>query len=144
MKRSPTLGLAGSAMALAIAFAALVGCAEDTSPSSTANGDTSPILIPSQESYPASLLQGPLELHDGCLVVQNSILLLPEGTSWTPATQELVIDSTTFEVGDDIELGGGEVPADLVEDLAGEAERQAAENCLDRGVGEVLFLVSGL
>ena len=79
----------------------------------------------------------------GCFVIGDAVLLLPDGTEWRPESDELIIQGAAVAVGDPISVGGGEVPGSLVEDLAGTSEREAAENCLETGAGEVLFLVSG-
>lgn len=128
----PTLAL--------LATTAACGIGPSSAPGDDAFG---PILVPKQEAYPASIAEGKLELKSECFVVGDAVLLLPEGTDWDATTEELTIDDTVVTVGDPVSLGGGEVPGSLVEDLAGESEREAAEGCLEKQAGAVLFLVSG-
>jgi len=75
-----------------------------------------------------ALLQGELELDDGYLRVKyfddNYLLIWPHGFSLLTEGKEIqVIDSdgqVVTRVGDRIKVGGGEVPAEIVEKYIGQ------------------------
>lgn len=105
------------------------------------NGNSTNIFFPVQRvglSQMDGLLEGKLELDNGCLRVKyfdgSDLLIWPHGFSLRTEGEEIqVIDSggqVAARVGDNILVGGGEVPAEFDEFIAEEIIGQSLpDNC---------------
>ncbi len=83
-----------------------------------------PVQKEVQITFMTALLQGELVLDNGCLRVHDVLVLWPHGYSWkTEGEGILIIDDKgqiAGWVGEQIKLGGGEVPAYFAEEKIGQ------------------------
>ena len=83
---------------------------------SSAEGDVFIARFESDPGMPEALLTGSLEISDGCLVFNagglRSLALLPAAARMDAETNEIVIGTERLPLGQEMQWGGGNVPAD--------------------------------
>lgn len=138
---------------------ALTNSDADTTPtpSATENIDTAPAPAPVdgpviRRMVPdtgvidelMALLQGRLEMTDGCLYLvvdaagRRYPIVWPTRSSWDPVDESSVLPpSTRVHVGDDITAGGGFLQLSEIESITEPEAGRAAAACLDNTTGEI-------
>jgi len=100
------------------------------------SGPTSPTSDPviAVAGHPQALVReawartGTVGLEDGCLVMDETLLVWPQGSAWDAATQRIVLtDGTRLGIGDRIETWGA--PLSDLSDFLDQAGEAAINSC---------------
>lgn len=90
------------------------------------------IAVAGWNSYPAAEIRGELRLVEGCLLIDQAVVLWEEGTSWDAADEAVVFENADpVRVGAEFTGGGGHYTAADVGDLGG-LDTDAVDECLRR------------
>jgi hypothetical protein len=54
-------------------------------------------------AYPAAEVSGPLQLQDGCLMIDGNLLVWDTGATWDEEAQAVFLDDQTYVVGDEVQ-----------------------------------------
>ncbi len=106
----------------------VTGCVEKTQQDeSSVNTSTSPFFPVQKEPNPVrmtALLEGELMQINGCLRVDDYLLIWPYGFSVSTSGGVIQINNSTGKpvaiVGDKVKLGGGEKPGDIIANFSSE------------------------
>lgn len=101
-----------------------------------------PVIANAEEwnAYPLALVQGRLELVDGCLLLGDDVVFWPHGTTWDEERQSVEFDDApAAAVGARFSGGGGYLSLENVRGLDG-VDADAVARCLrDTGAGGAVF-----
>jgi hypothetical protein len=105
-----------------------------------------PVITPAKEwdDAPTAELIGKLDLDAGCLLMRDSVVFWPQGTTWDEEEQAVLLtDGTHALIGHRFDGGGGEYDpdTDFVDLLDSTDAATRIERCLDQtGAQDVLLL----
>lgn len=113
-------------------------------------GGTDGPVISSKEwnGYDTAGVSGVLRLEQGCLMIDDGIVLWPSGTGWDADGEAVVFggdfeDAPDAKVGDRFEGGGGyhETGLDLesLSDIAGDPAAEALVRCLEKTAARMVI-----
>ena len=80
---------------------------------------------------PAAEIVGTLRLIDDCLIIDDLALVWTDQATWNEAEQAVEVGSSTYAVGDQVNLGGGAINGSGWRDVIDEDAHAAVEACLD-------------
>lgn len=95
------------------------------------------------DAYPyAGYDNASLRVRDGCLLVDGYVAFWPHGTTWDPATSEVVIsDDIRLSLDDRPDLGGGGYSLDTDWSWLGSDVAERIEGCLDKTDADAVRVV---
>ena len=74
--------------------------------------ETAPVIaLPEPwEAIPGALISGTLQLVEGCLMLDDLVVVWPHGTTWDDSSDTVVAPDIKFGLGDIVTGGGGAMP----------------------------------
>lgn len=100
------------------------------------NATNSPVITIADDwnSYPAAAMSGTLKERDGCLLIGQSVVFWPRGTTWNADSKTVVqSNGTRVAVGEKFSGGGGSYDPDTdFAGLVGSTAGEAVKACLEK------------
>lgn len=129
--------------AVSLLFLALTGCGDDSTDSASGSNGTGPVVAhpaAGDGSGHAALIEGPLTMSGGCLLVGEFPVVWPYGTTWDEDAQAVRLsDGRVVALGDRVSGGGG---YPYLSDLRSEFAKPLAD-CPTNEYGEVAMFNAG-